>query len=53
MYLLIPLTPLCIEAPADVVGGSSVASLGARLRAEVWKPLEEELMALSDRSWEW
>jgi hypothetical protein len=52
VYLLTPPIPLCTEAAADIVGGSSVASLGARLRPEAWKPLEEELMALSDRSWE-
>jgi hypothetical protein len=51
VYLLTPLIPLCIEPAADVVGGSSVASLGARLRLEAWKPLDEELMALRDRSW--
>jgi hypothetical protein len=50
--LLTPLTPLCIEAPADVVGGNRVASLGARLRVELWKPFDDELKALSDRSWE-
>jgi hypothetical protein len=49
--LLTPLIPLCIDAAAEVVGGSRVASLGARLRAEVWNPLDDELMALSDRSW--
>lgn len=48
--MLTPLTPLCTEPAADVVGGRSVASLGARLRPAFWKPLDDELIALSDRS---
>lgn len=53
MYLLIPLTPLCVDAPADVVGGRSVASLGARLRLENGNAFDDELIALSERSWEY
>lgn len=29
-----------------------MASLGARLRPAFWRPLEDELIALIDRSWE-